>query len=65
MLALPEGDVRHGAWKRWFEDGVLQWQGNFERGSVDRAKPWREWNNDGSVRDDWRDAVDDASDASS
>lgn len=62
VLDTPQGALRHGQWRFWFRDGDLRWQGSYVRDAIDGARPWREWNDDGSVRNDWRDAVDDASD---
>lgn len=51
---LDEGStaLRQGRWRTWFENGQLRWEGEYRRDAVDTARPWREWNADGSVRDD-------------
>jgi hypothetical protein len=43
---------RHGAWRTWFDNGQLRWEGSYRNGQVASDRPWREWNPDGSVRDD-------------
>lgn len=51
---LDEGGVvrRHGVWRTWFDSGQVRWEGDYRRDAVDQARPWREWNADGSIRDD-------------
>ncbi len=44
--------VRQGRWRTWFENGRLRWEGDYRRDVIDNTRPWREWNADGSVRDD-------------
>src|SRR4051812_48326831 len=46
---------RYGAWQYWFDNGQLRWDGNYEADAIDGSLPWREYNRDGSVRQDWQD----------
>jgi hypothetical protein len=51
---LAGTDLRIGEWERHFdaEGSPLQWRGSYADGAVDAARPWSEWNLDGSVRVD-------------
>ena len=51
---LDEAGVsrRHGSWRTWHVNGQLHWAGEYRHDAVDQARPWREWNADGSIRDD-------------
>ena len=46
--------TRHGNWAEHFDlDGnPLRWQGSYADGAIDSARPWTEWNEEGSVRVD-------------
>ena len=50
----PGTTTRTGEWKEYFdEDGSpQQWRKTYVGGSWDQTKDWREWNTDGSVRND-------------
>jgi len=52
------GSLRHGQWQTWFDHGQLRWKGDYRRGAIAADQPWREWNADGSVRDDAGDRAD-------
>ncbi len=51
---LDEGSLarRHGRWRTWFDNGQMRWEGDYRRDAVDQGQHWREWNADGSIRDD-------------
>lgn len=46
--------TRTGEWKEYFDQNgsPQQWRKTFVSGSWDKAKAWREWNADGSIRND-------------
>lgn len=46
--------TRSGEWKEYFDqDGSpQQWRKTYVTGSWDHAQDWREWNADGSIRND-------------
>ncbi len=50
----PGTTTRIGEWKEYFDqDGSpQQWRKTYVSGSWDQTKDWREWNNDGSIRND-------------
>jgi hypothetical protein len=50
----PGTTTRTGEWKEYFDENgsPLQWRKNYANGSWDQAKDWREWNTDGSIRND-------------
>ena len=55
---IDEGSLalRHGTWKTWHDNGQIRWEGEYRRDAIDQDKHWREWNADGSIRDDASDA---------
>lgn len=46
--------TRTGEWKEYFDQNgsPQQWRKTYLNGSWDQAKDWREWNADGSIRND-------------
>jgi hypothetical protein len=50
----PESTTRTGEWCEYFDvDGSpQQWRRTFNAGAWDHSQDWREWNIDGSVRND-------------
>ena len=50
----PGTTTRTGEWKEYFDqDGSpQQWRKTYVSGLWDQAKDWREWNADGSIRND-------------
>jgi len=44
--------LRHGRWRSWFANGQARWDGTYQRDGIAADQPWREWNEDGSIRDD-------------
>jgi hypothetical protein len=42
-------------WVFYFDNGQKRWEGTYAAGVVDDDKHWREWNQDGSIRDDQTD----------
>lgn len=51
---LPGTTTRTGEWKEYFDlnGSPQQWRKTYVNGSWDQTKDWREWNADGSIRDD-------------
>jgi hypothetical protein len=49
--------TRTGVWQEYFDlDGSpQQWRKTYVGGTWDETKDWREWNADGSIRNDWSD----------
>ncbi len=49
--------TRVGAWNEFFDQGgsPKQWDRSYTSGSWDQAVAWREFNADGSTRNDWTD----------
>jgi hypothetical protein len=54
---LPGTTTRVGQWTAWFDDesGTKRWEGHYDHGTIDKNKPWREWNPDGSIKADAQD----------
>lgn len=46
--------IRTAHWTRYFDADAepRQWDGDYRDDGIDAAKPWTEWNLDGSVRND-------------
>lgn len=46
--------TRSGEWREYFDvaGSPLQWRRTYVAGAWDTAKDWREWNADGSIRND-------------
>jgi hypothetical protein len=53
----PGTTTRTGVWKEYFDqDGSpQQWRRTYVDGTWDHARDWREWNADGSIRNDGAD----------
>ena len=51
---MDEGSLalRHGAWQTWHDNGQIRWEGEYRRDAIAQDRHWREWNADGSIRDD-------------
>jgi hypothetical protein len=51
---LPGTTTRTGEWMEYFDQAGSppQWRRSFTDNAWDQAKDWREWNADGSVRND-------------
>lgn len=50
--------IRHGAWTTYFpakDGGGIHLEQTWVDGTWDQARPWREANADGSLRDTWED----------
>lgn len=49
--------TRVGAWEEFFDQpgSPRQWRRRYADGAWDRASAWREFNADGSTRNDWTD----------
>lgn len=50
----PGTTTRTGQWKEYFDQpgSPQQWKRSYTSGTWDKAKDWREWNADGSIRND-------------
>jgi len=50
----PGTTTRTGVWKEYFDENgsPQQWRKKYVTGSWDQTKDWREWNADGSIRND-------------
>lgn len=50
----PGTTTRTGIWKEYFDQAgsPQQWRKTYVGGSWDQTKDWREWNADGSIRND-------------
>lgn len=50
----PGTTTRTGEWKEYFDQNgsPQQWRKTYVSGSWDQTKDWREWNADGSIRND-------------
>lgn len=50
----PGTTMRTGVWTEYFDqnDSPQQWRKTYVNGSWDQTKDWREWNADGSIRND-------------
>jgi hypothetical protein len=53
----PGTTTRTGVWTEYFDENgsPQQWKKTFVAGTWDQTKDWREWNTDGSIRNDWTD----------
>jgi hypothetical protein len=51
---LPGTTTRTGEWKEYYDlnGSPQEWRRNYVNGSWDQIKDWREWNADGSIRND-------------
>lgn len=53
----PGTTTRTGVWTEYFDESgsPQQWKKTYVAGTWDQTKDWREWNPDGSIRNDWTD----------
>lgn len=53
----PGTTTRTGVWTEYFDQNgsPQQWKKTYVGGTWDQAKDWREWNADGSIRNDFTD----------
>lgn len=53
----PGTTTRTGVWTEYFDQNgsPQQWKKTYVAGTWDQTKDWREWNADGSIRNDWGD----------
>lgn len=56
-LSVPGTATKLGEWQEYFDaaDSPPQFIKTYAAGSWDKNQRWREWNQDGSIRDDWTD----------
>jgi hypothetical protein len=53
----PGTTTRTGVWTEYFDQAgsPQQWRKTYVGGTWDKSQDWREWNADGSIRNDWGD----------